>query len=378
MLREVVEAAAQELERLLVEPASCTRQCAVRAGQSNCEACARACPRGAIRLDPLGVDPHACDRCGLCIAACPAGALSASPTARRDMLDGWKKIVPREPYVVACGLAQGDVASIRVGCLGETAWEAMVVPLLVGVSRVELRSGRCQECTLSSAEPRIEAHLEMAARVARPLGLRPPERRITPRGEATAKRTDPVADKSLSRRGLFRSAVRRGKGVATHVGAALVDRIEGEQPVERGGAPSGAAWLRDLLASLLARLGIDAARVDGSPFAARPETLRDKCVPCPVCETACPMGALSHIRQGDRAGLWVSPERCTACGVCVAACPERALRLEPDIDLAEWGGGEARLASPRNLACRRCGAEPLTPSLGLCATCYRTNGPRAS
>jgi len=250
------------------------------------------------------------------------------------------------------------------------------MPLLLGANRVELRSGHCPECRLSSAEPRIEAHLEMAARVAERLGLGPPERRSAPRAGPHAKETDPVSDGGVSRRGLFLSAMRRGRSVATHLGAALVDRLDGaeqDDEQERDASPS-TPWLRDLLASLMAHLDIDAARAVGSPFAMRPETVGDGCVPCPVCASACPAEALSHARQGDRAGLWMTPERCTACGVCVPACPEGALRLEPEVDFGAWGRGQVRLASPRHVACRSCDAEALTPALGLCARCYRMAG----
>ena len=59
---------------------------------SECDACATACPTGAIALDPLSIDLGRCIFCNECVLACPESKieLTADPrmgaTERRDLL----------------------------------------------------------------------------------------------------------------------------------------------------------------------------------------------------------------------------------------------------------------------------------------------------
>src|SRR5512138_2323372 len=58
---------------------------------AGCEACAAACPTGAIRPAPLRLDLGACLLCGACAEACAAGAIAmtsapALAARRRDDL----------------------------------------------------------------------------------------------------------------------------------------------------------------------------------------------------------------------------------------------------------------------------------------------------
>ncbi|AGU53100.1 putative formate hydrogenlyase subunit [Variovorax paradoxus B4] len=43
---------------------------------TGCDACAAACPTGAIALDPVQIDLGRCVMCGDCVPACPSGKLS--------------------------------------------------------------------------------------------------------------------------------------------------------------------------------------------------------------------------------------------------------------------------------------------------------------
>jgi ferredoxin len=50
-------------------------------------------------------------------------------------------------------------------------------------------------------------------------------------------------------------------------------------------------------------------------------TITDSCTNCGVCESECPVGAISE--QGDKRAI--DPDACTDCGVCASVCPVEAI-----------------------------------------------------
>ncbi len=55
-----------------------------------------------------------------------------------------------------------------------------------------------------------------------------------------------------------------------------------------------------------------------------PLTAQDKCTGCGLCESVCPVGAISI--KGDTA--FAEPETCTGCCACVKSCPQNALSYD--------------------------------------------------
>ena len=49
---------------------------------AGCEACAAACPTGAMRLDPLAIDLGRCIFCAECVLACPEAKIELTPEPR--------------------------------------------------------------------------------------------------------------------------------------------------------------------------------------------------------------------------------------------------------------------------------------------------------
>ena len=50
----------------------------------------------------------------------------------------------------------------------------------------------------------------------------------------------------------------------------------------------------------------------------------DRCLGCGVCETVCPVGAITV-----RSSALVNASRCTGCGRCAEECPQGAIVLRP-------------------------------------------------
>lgn len=63
--------------------------------------------------------------------------------------------------------------------------------------------------------------------------------------------------------------------------------------------------------------------------AAFPElmTYSSKCTGCGACVSACPNGAVSIVREGDKYIARTDREKCVNCGQCVAGCPNAAREL---------------------------------------------------
>lgn len=304
--------------------------------------------------------------------ACPTGALADAPLAQSEMIHSFKGTRPKEPFVIACATAreaEPGTARLSVACMGGVGWEMVLVPLLLGASRVELRHGDCTGCP---AEAEAAAAMDRAREALRParveLGLGDVEARELP-ADARPAREAEQARRRLSRRGLFSMFGSQARATAAQIGAALVDELE--QPAELD-----ALWLRTLVARLMRRRSELARSRVVSGLAARPEISDGRCTRCGLCATACPSGALARPARAARsramAHLVTLPHRCLGCERCVSACPERAVRLDTSIDLRAWSAlRPAPLVLERTEGCRLCGGAGVLPGLDLCGPCRR-------
>ena len=385
MIGPVVDALAGAAAQISVRDDACVRDNPVIAVREDCRACQSACPAEAIELDPLKITAPPCDGCRLCLPACPAAALVERASARSDLLGAFGAVRPGQKFAIACALAKPPegVCCLEVACLASLRWEAMVVPMLLGASAVELRRAECGECRFGAqASDMLEQVIGFSEKFSQAFGLGQINTVVTAAqaGEATETGPDPVAHRRLSRRELFSrvwgggqdTAKELGKAVATQVASHFEQRVFEE-------TPDDGLWLRNLVVELINRRTPVESTIPIGPLTGRPEVDEARCTRCGVCVVACPTGALpGKSSETIEKGLFLASARCTGCGYCERACCEHAIRFADHLDLHEWQTDPIELVPPAAARCQVCGAPALSMMLSLCARCYRNGQLRNS
>lgn len=341
--------------RVTANPKACTRAGRVAASRSECRLCADVCPEDAIRLGgPCEMDDARCTGCAFCVAVCPGAAFAGSAPARKELAEFWKNAAGQREGALSCSRAISPpaVPALTRRCLASFVWEHPAVAVLAGARNVSMIRGDCAGCPDGEkAGPLIKAHFEMARRFAAAGGLGEISLTDAPGIPSTGGDRTP-AGRDMSRREMFGLFFDRGRDAAAAAGDELANRFGG---VFDGPGNPGAPWEREVLGALLRDRGAR-GEVPGGRFAKRPVVSAERCTFCGICAAACPTGALSVPRGGDRASVVLAAHRCTACGVCAKACRESALNLKSKIEIAEWGVPTAFvIASAEGTRCRGCG-----------------------
>lgn len=358
----------------------------LRSRHGQCQACAQACPVGALDVSLSAVAlSDACMGCGRCVAACPTEALmlpelepllaipqSESANAGRVVRIECRK-VPISAHraftlVVPC------LGAVRSGQLMALAAQRLEVQL-VDRGWCETCEAGCEEG--AAAEPAGHpaegalgaARLWLEAVDASPLPRRVEEPMpLAQRPAAIPSVPAPV--EPLSRRSFFRAAVEkptgRDKTQATPMGgdgraAYPADRRQPSPERERQ------------LQALQSIVGVQGGIVPSEFFAQL--HVGSDCCDHRLCVALCPTAALTVSEDVGEARLQVSGERCIGCGVCQRACPEGALQAQP------FGGqpGIQTLIKHRRRACPSCGDHYTVAdgaadgeSASLCQTCTKS------
>jgi formate hydrogenlyase subunit 6/NADH:ubiquinone oxidoreductase subunit I len=243
------------------------------------------------------------------------------------------RVRPEAPFRIACDQAEGQADSV-VPCLGRLT-EAILLELVgCGAERVELFAPDCSACRFQTAAAQWQKVLGVSRALCESAGLGAD--RVV-RGEQARRKPANKQDLPDSRRAMFRAltkwttdaaapdAPKNGSGEAAPEVFRDVVRRHHENPKR--------AHLLDVLRALPgAEVTSTVLAADEAPFARLEVT--PKCVGCNVCETLCPVGAISHSETSGTYTLDFDPASCTGCGVCVAACFFDAIRMRETVDLA--------------------------------------------
>lgn len=61
-----------------------------------------------------------------------------------------------------------------------------------------------------------------------------------------------------------------------------------------------------------------------------------KCIPCILCQNACPTSAIKMIPKGPDAGIIYELDKCIFCAECADACPRKAITITNEFELAAF------------------------------------------
>ncbi len=64
----------------------------------------------------------------------------------------------------------------------------------------------------------------------------------------------------------------------------------------------------------------------------------DKCVQCDLCLKKCPMGVISHVKDGSTEKMIFALGNCLGCGICSSNCPQGAISLQKVRDVVPIKG----------------------------------------
>ncbi len=301
----------------------------VRSPLSDCASCAEACPVGALTVGWRGPSlADGCLHCGRCAAACPTGAIRVAGFPRLALPDLQAARAEDGPLEVDCWRVpreRSPAGALRVPCLG--GLDAGTLAALharhpAGV--VLLDRGWCGGCPAGGRPPLQEEAVTAAAGALVAAGADPEhapriEHRPLPGQSARPEIPDAMAERAVSRRGLFRHLA--GRAAAT---AEQWQDGAGEGPAPGGLAQPLRALPRERLVAALRRITSAGIPAEASP-AARMNS--DLCANHRICASLCPTGALRGVEDGDGAGLDFDPATCIGCELCSRVCPEGALQI---------------------------------------------------
>lgn len=355
-----------------------------RCTKSDCAACAAVCPvPGAVRFAGEGAAEigAACVGCGACASACPNGAIRALESDERLVGRMRPRIRSEAIFRFGCARARERVDLI-VPCLSRLTEALLLEPIRSGASGVELLAPDCSSCGFKKAAPQWETTLAFARGLCESAGIGADRlmRVVVPHG--TAEETTASAGASNARRALFRAIAEQWKETTAATPAEEAAQRPAEtfrEVVQRHlENPKRAALLRvldRLPNAMIVPKTVPTTGVLRIPLA-QPEVDRT-CVGCNVCETLCPVGALSHREEDGAWALELDGALCTGCRVCEAACFHQAIRIRDTADLSVlFGRPKTTLVFALRRTCPTCRESFLDASSSeLCPSC-RLSGDR--
>ncbi len=320
--------------------------------------CTDVCPRGAIALRPLLINPNLCDGCGICVTVCPTDALSLKPKASNRLIN--KASLKRDKkLIIHCSEVNGS--STEVSCLGMLEDSLLVELMSKRESDIELISGSCDSC---EKRPGGDIALQNMERANSIMSLFGRKERIA---IVSTKQLKEDAEKGYTRRGLFTSLESKVSGFISDVA-----ELEDTKKWQRGTTTIKREQLLEVIEGM-GELAADVTIEGPLPFHGRKiNRLCDSCDGLWRCATFCPTGALSLSDKANQNEVRISFKAgtCIDCKICEMVCDREAIKGVPvtAAQLAHLSGKES-LISFEVGRCVECGSRTTAVEEKLCTDC---------
>ncbi|SLN30518.1 NADH-plastoquinone oxidoreductase subunit [Pseudoruegeria aquimaris] len=311
-----------------------------RAEQTGCSKCLDICPTGAIlpNGEHVAIDPLICAGCGACSALCPSGAITYDDPPVSHLL------------------RRMQVLAETFGKAGGTAPRLLVHDAEHGSEMISLaaRFGRglpADVLPLSVSTVTGFGHSEMLAALA--LGFSEVSVLLAPRAERGVIEGEAALARAMagaSGAGIHVLDIGDPDALSDHLFTAVAPRPPIEPVLPLGDRRQVA---RLAAKALNPEADSPVPLPEGAPYGA---VLVDTeaCTLCLSCVSLCPAGVL--LDNEDMPQLRFQEDACLQCGICRTICPEKAIALEPRMNLADTALAQVVLHEEEPYACIECGA----------------------
>ncbi len=374
-----------DLDRSLVE-LDAPRCLNARNRFAECKACFEICPAKAITTTAGSIpvlDQGLCQGCMACIPVCSVGAFNVKddilPLLQciAETRGGSIELICRKHPRPKTGINPKVNGLQLKGCLAALGVGAYVSLFALGIKKISLRTDACQCCDWEDKlSSHIRSQVQNANRILSGWSL---EKVIYELSDIKSPQKRPLLDinrPKLSRRGLFRDMVQKGKATL----ACAIEREHSENEEKR--------------------LGVDRLRLINAIYCLpNPEegwnllledrqfasiNVSDDCNACSACERACPTNAITYESDANRKSyqLLFDGKKCIGCGLCLHACLPEAIELIRSSNFVRtFVNLETAILSQGSLAlCAKCNSVFAARSGNeLCLECdFRKNSPFGS
>lgn len=334
---------------LQVNPERCVH---VRHRKAQCMRCAQVCTSGAISFSDEGlfVEAEHCIGCGTCASVCPSACLEAlSPTD--DTLIEHLVTQSGSTATISCQCAALETAhSARVACLGRIDESIMVEAVAHGISRLQLLSGPCEQCSHKQGDVICSQAITSAQDILNALGTHATIQRI---------KTDALANKITA----------DYNAETTNTSVRADDNAWTEDPAYThvqadGTLPHFVPEKRLRLFNSMKHLGKPTQDTLRTRLWGQVYIDTELCRSCRMCSVFCPTGALMRFDAEDgNFGIEHRCTICTQCRLCETICPENALHVSDTVSLQKFFTGEKTRFIMQTLEFKPGGADSISTRL---------------
>lgn len=337
---------------------------------SQCDACIRACPFGALEIGkPITLHASACVVCGACLQVCPVDAFSGDD-GLGDLRDCLARLNTRVVELACARHPSAETgpadstAIVRIqGCLAMLGISVYVWILTRETEKLIVRLDACAQCQLGKIHPHISHTLSEARDIA--ASNAECLIQVSACGDGWIKRpVIPAKNPLISRRDLFRVLA----GQAPQLVGQLLP-FEGKTAANEKMPPRERRRLLNVLQHTAERHRDTLTTVLTDGFTQLAAS--GQCTACGACASVCPTGAMRMVMRDADFRLTFAIGACTNCGACLDLCEPKALSRVgvPTIDQVTATEPMLLVRGPLR-RCRRCGARFGGPTPGvLCSAC---------